>query len=86
MINDLPFCDLRKSECNIQPNIFKWWLEKGEKFLRNKRHLSMDEYLENTFCINNNKDNDRNGSSNKDEFHNNHYRHITNAISDERST
>ena len=32
-----------------------------------------------------NKGNDRNGASNKDEFHNNHYRHITNSIFDESS-
>ena len=45
----------------------------------------MDESLENTFGITTNKGNDRNGASNKDEFHNNHYRHITNEISNERS-
>ena len=45
----------------------------------------MDESLENNFSRNKNKGNDKNRSSNKDEFHNNHYRQITNAISDERS-
>ena len=50
-----------------------------------KMHLSMDESLENTFSRNNNNINDRNGESNKEEFHNNYYGHIMNAISDERS-
>ena len=48
-------------------------------------HLSMDESLENTFSKNNNKGNDINGASNKDEFHNNHYKHITKVISNENS-
>ena len=45
----------------------------------------MDEFLEDTFNRTTNKGNDWDGASNKDEFHNNHYRHITNATSDERS-
>ena len=45
----------------------------------------MDESLANTFSRTKNKENDINGASKKDEFHNDLYRHITNAISDERS-
>ena len=85
MSNDLPFCNMRQSECNIQSNIFKWCYGKGEKFQCSKRHLSMDEYIENTFNRNNNKGNDKNGASNKDKYQNNHYRHIMNVISNERS-
>ena len=46
----------------------------------------MNESLENTFSRNNNKGNDINEASKKDEFHNNHYKHIMNVISDERSS
>ena len=42
--------------------------------------------LKKTFSRKSNKGNDRNGASNKDEFHNNHYRQNTNSIFDERST
>ena len=45
----------------------------------------MDESLAPPLEQTTNKGNDRNGASNKDEFHKNHYRHITNAISDARS-
>ena len=58
---------------------------KGKKSNIAKGDLSADESLENIFSRTKNKGNDKNGASNKDEFHKNHSRHITNATSDERS-
>ena len=44
----------------------------------------MDESLAPPLAETTNKGNEINGASNKDEFHNNHHRHYTNAISDVR--